>query len=265
MIPYEFFFDPTSRQFGVGREDKNPFVPHDGFISISSRTARRIARKADIVAKMESFLNIGKIESLWTPGECELGKGCLCYKDGKSYAFYTEDENFIPMQISEPEFCDTCYLDKSQFKAMMLYLIFKQYFDIPLLSKQPEDYIEFSFYNDGTAIDGTGIRYIGEGLKPEAVCLVPEIPPDGCYVEMRYDELPPKNYKEYYEMRPKTYAEDEKISVSEFVKNAADRNASLRKKLKGSPPERDETQDMVEDGLIDIYGEPGGWQFNNED
>ena len=242
MIPDEIFFDPESGKFGISTFS-TPFVPNDGFVSISSNTARRIARKADIVAKMDNFLNSGKIESLTAVGGRELGESCQCHKDGKYYSFFTDEESFIPMQVHAPEFYDTTHLlGKSEFKAMMLYKVFRRYFDVPLLDKQPEDYIEFSFYDDGRATDGTGIIYRGEGLKPEEVCLVPSL---------YYDEN-----------RRKTYTDDEKVSASEFVKDAAESNASLEKLLYGP---RDDSEDMVEDGLIDIYGEPGGWQFNNED
>lgn len=244
MTSKELFFDPKSRQFGLSTF-REPFVPHDGFVSISSKTAQRIARKADIVAKMENFLNSGKIEALTSIGDRELGERCECCKDGKYFAFYTDDECFIPMQISAPELYDTHLLEKSQFKAMMLYMVFQQYFDVPLLDKQPEEYIEFSFYDDGTAIDGTGITYRGEGVKPEKVCLVPDILHD--------------------ERRCKIYTEEERVSVSKFVKDAADFTVSIQKILKRSCPERDESRDMMEAGLIDIYGEPGDWQFNNED
>ena len=175
-----------------------------------------------------------------------MGESCQCHKDGKYYSFYTDEESFIPMQVRAPELYDTHLLKKSEFKAMMLYNVFRQYFDVPLLDKQPEDYIEFSFYDNGMATDGTGIIYHGEGLKPEEVCLVP--------------------YLLYDESRCKTYTDDEKVSASEFAKAVADFTVSFQKLLKASSYyESNGIQDLIEDGLIDISGEPGGWQFNNED
>ncbi len=242
MICEEFYFNPQSHKF-LFSSISQPCKNKDGYVRISPKTASRIARKDDIVAKMDNFLNNGKIESLISQERPELGGWCdECRKDGKYYAFYTGDENFVPMQVFPSLINNPHFIDKSQFKAMMLYLILKRYFNVPLLDKQPEDCIEFSFYDDGTATDGTGITYCGEGLKPESVRLVPDVCHD--------------------ESRRKIYTEDEKVSVIEFVKEAAERNASLEKILYGP---RDESEDMVEDGLIDIYGEPGGWQFNNED
>ena len=170
------YFNPSTRQFCAGTSDFVPAITDD-FVKVPSNTALRIVRKAKLVNAIDSFINDDDIECLHVYGDfcLELDSSCECKKHGRWYSFYTEGEMFIPMEtsipISQVHNYNTIPVNKSQFRALMLFQVLESYFRVPLSEMPHEDYIEFSFFDDGSAFDGTSVRYIGRMWADKKVFL----------------------------------------------------------------------------------------------
>ena len=99
---------------------------------------------------------------------------------------------------------------------------------------------------------GSGVIYEGERCIDKRVRLFTYVPSGQDFVD-------------------KVINDTQRISKDEFITlvcKKADEKLAFEQRMREEREERgyeDMTRHLMEKGLVDIYGEPDGWRFNNED
>ncbi len=269
MTPHRIYFDKKALRFTSAS-----FLPESkSMVLVSTKTAVRIAKKLDVMRIVDHFINTGIIDCIHATGgeyprHPDLSSTCGVKKDGVWYDFLTDNESFIPLATDFPEvlqYGGYNRISKLTFKTIMASKIFKDRLIVPLNDMEKEDYAEFDFYQDAYAYDGTGIRYQGQLWYDKKVHLVPYI-----YYE-NWTSINESYNKDCYVCRANSDAEA--LDVERFIAQAIDipgieehlRQLELQRWKRLNNEYGLDRKFMKEDGSIDIYGEPDGWQFNNED
>lgn len=84
-----------------------------------------------------------------------------CIKQGVAYRFIVVNGSIVPVELGKTELGPTAVACAVDFFRSAILSALKDWVSVPLEDKRPEDYVEFSFFEEGFATDGTGIVYEG--------------------------------------------------------------------------------------------------------
>ena len=84
-----------------------------------------------------------------------------CIKNGVAYRFMVVNGSIVPIELGKTELAPTAVAHAVDFFRSAILCALKDWVSVPLEDKRPEDYAEFSFFEEGFAPDATGIVYEG--------------------------------------------------------------------------------------------------------
>lgn len=258
--PYELYFNRRTKGFLSPKNCGGSTSIDSDCVKVDDQTAVRLKKKFDLISALDRFLSLGVEKA--RASEPSLGEYCSCKIDGKWFDILVANDWFIPVEVPWPS-GDKKEITLEQYRAIVIDMLRKEYYSTPVDVGGDTEFAEFIFYADGVASDGSGIEFYGD------VCGDGHIRLFVCYPHEnsgRFDE----ERRSAYRLQDESYRVKmiARVSREEFAKNIFDRNN--RKKTLASECLAEQrrlcnpVRDQIIRGKIDIYGDPDGWQFNNE-